>query len=193
MELIANIPIWMLFILVFLLRISDVTLGTIRTVTIVKGYIGLSMVLGFCEVSIWIVVISQVISRIGESWLLVIAFAGGFAAGNGVGIFIERKIALGLAVVRMISQGNGSAIAEALRDQGLTVTTFMGEGAEGPVTLVYVAGSRRTIQPALKAARFVDPDLFYVIEPAHESNHGLRTRVGPVPYATGWRAVFKKK
>jgi uncharacterized protein YebE (UPF0316 family) len=193
MELIAGIPIWMLFILVFLLRISDVTLGTIRTVTIVKGYIGLSMVLGFCEVSIWIIVISQVISRIGESWLLIFAFAGGFAAGNGIGILIERKLALGLAVVRMVSQGNGTTIADALRAQDLTVTTFAGEGSDGQVTLVYLAGPRRAIQPALRTARSIDPDLFYVIEPAHESNHGVRTRIRPVPHATGWRAVFKKK
>lgn len=194
MDFLATIPLWLLFIFVFLLRVTDVTLGTIRTVTIVKGYIGLSMVLGFFEVGIWVLVISQVIARIGESWLLVVAYAGGFAVGNGVGILVERKAALGMAVVRIVSQsGEGEAVAEELRLLGFPATTFAGEGAEGPVTLVYVAGPRRAIQTVLKTARAIDPDLFYVIEPAHESSQGVHSRIRPVPHATGWRAAFKKK
>jgi uncharacterized protein YebE (UPF0316 family) len=193
MDFFATIPIWMLVVFVFLLRVTDVTLGTIRTVAIVKGFIVLSMVLGFFEVGIWVMVISQVISRIGESWFLVIAYAGGFAAGNGVGILIERRIALGMAVVRMVSAGSGSEIAQALWARGFSATTFPGEGTEGPVTLVYAAGRRRSIQAILRTAREIDPNLFYVVEPAHESNEGVHTRIRPVLHATGWRAVFKKK
>ena len=193
MEFLATIPIWLLFILVFLARVSDVTLGTVRTVTIVKGYMGLAMLLGFCEVAIWVVVVSQVIARIHESWVLIIAFAGGFAAGNGVGILIERKLALGTAVVRMISSAAGDEIAAALRAEGRAVTTFTGEGAEGPVTLVYVAGPRRDVRAILRTAQRIDPELFYVTEPAHETSRGMTLRLRPVPHATGWRAVFKKK
>ena len=194
MDFIATIPIWMLFIFVFLLRVADVTLGTVRTVSIVKGFIGLSMVLGFFEVLTWVVVISQVISRIGESWLLAVAYAGGFAVGNGVGIVVERRIALGIAVIRIVSRADeGAAIAENLRAQGFAVTTFAGEGAKGPVTLVYVAGPRRAARTIVRTAKAIDPKLFYVIEPAHESSQGVHTRIRPVPHATGWRAVFKKK
>ncbi|MGB6001136.1 MAG: DUF5698 domain-containing protein, partial [Thermoanaerobaculia bacterium] len=85
MEWIATIPVWLLCILIFVLRICDVTLGTVRTVSIVKGYLTLAVVLGFFEVMIWILAVSQVISRINESIFLAIAFAGGFAAGNAVG------------------------------------------------------------------------------------------------------------
>lgn len=193
MELVASLPIWQLFIAVFLLRIGDVTLGTVRTVSIVKGYIVLSMVLGFCEVAVWVLVIAQVISRVGESWLLVVAYAGGFAVGNGVGILVERRLALGLAVIRIVTGAAAEAIVETLRGRGYRAITFVGEGESGPVTLVYVAGPRRAIQTILDLARSVDPELFYVIEPAHESSQGVRTRLRPVPHATGWRAVFKKK
>jgi uncharacterized protein YebE (UPF0316 family) len=193
MEIIASIPIWVLTLLVFSLRVADVTLGTIRTLSIVRGYIGLSMILGFVEVSLWVIVISQVLARINESWLLVIAYAGGFAAGNGVGILIERRIALGTAVVRIISERSGPEIAEALRGDDRTVTTFAGQGKHGPVTLVYVASPRRIIRSILKTARGIDPDLFFVTEGAHETGRGFTPRLRPVPHATGWRAVFKKK
>ena len=151
------------------------------------------MVLGFFEVGIWVVVISQVISRVGESWWLVIAYAGGFAAGNGVGILVERRLALGVAVVRIVSTAGGEKIAAALNDRGFNATLFVGERHERPVTLVYVAGPRRSIREILRTARSVDPDLLYVVEPAHESSEGVHSRLRPVPHGTGWRAVFKKK
>ncbi len=193
MEFIATVPIWLLVLLTFVLRITDVTLGTVRTVSIVKGYIGLSMVLGFFEVGIWVVVISQVIVRINESWLLAVAYAGGFAAGNGVGILIERRLALGSVVMRFFSSDHGESIAAALRADGRAVTTFNGEGAGGPVTLVYVASPRRHQRRLLATAQAIDPELFWVTEPAHETSRWPSLRLRPVPHATGWRAVFKKK
>jgi len=192
MDSIATIPVWILCLLVFVLRVADVTLGTVRTVAIVKGFVNLAMVLGFAEVTIWVVVISQVIARVHESWLLVIAYAGGFAAGNGCGILIERRLALGVAVVRIVST-EGRLIAERLREAGHRVTTFQGEGLKGPVTLVYAAGARRSIQEMIAAAKGVDPALFYVMEPAYESSHGIAPRLRTVLHATGWRSVVKKK
>ena len=193
MEWIASIPVWWLCILVFLLRICDVTLGTVRTVAIVKGYLSLAAALGFVEVMIWILAVSQVIARINESFFLALAFAGGFATGNAVGILLERRLAMGTSVVRIISTARGHEIALALHDDGHEATVFPGEGADGPVSLVYAVAPRRRIAKLLRLARGVDPDLMFVTEPAHESSRGSSVRLRPVPHATGWRAVFKKK
>jgi uncharacterized protein YebE (UPF0316 family) len=193
MEWIANIPVWLLCILIFLLRICDVTLGTVRTVSIVKGYLKLAVVLGFFEVMIWILAVSQVISRINESFFLALAFAGGFAAGNAVGILVERRLAMGNSVVRIISNTHGPEIARSIRDDGHDAAVFGGEGPEGPVSLVYAVAPRRRAPKMLQLARSIDPDLLYVSEPAHESFRGASLGLRVVPHATGWRAVFKKK
>ncbi len=193
MEWIATIPIWLLCILIFALRICDVTLGTVRTLSIVKGYLALAVALGFFEVMIWILAVSQVISRINESMYLALAFAGGFAAGNAVGILVERRLAMGTAVVRIISNTHGSEIARTIRDDGHDVAVFDGEGPDGPVSLVYAVTPRRRAPKMLQLARSIDPALLYVSEPAHESFRGASLRLHPVPHATGWRAVFKKK
>ena len=193
MEWIATIPVWVLCILIFFLRICDVTLGTVRTVSIVKGYLKLAVVLGFFEVMIWILAVSQVISRINESIFLALAFAGGFAAGNAVGILVERRLAMGNSVVRIISNEHGPEIARTIRKDGHDVVVFGGEGADGPVSLVYAVAPRRRAQNMLQLARSIDPELLYVSEPAHESFRGDSLRLRPVPHATGWRAVFKKK
>jgi len=193
MEWIASIPVWLLCLLIFALRICDVTLGTVRTVAIIKGYLGLAVALGFFEVLIWILAVSQVIVRINESIFLALAFAGGFAAGNAVGILVERRLAMGTSVVRFLSANHGKAIAETIRQGGDDVSVFEGDGAEGPITLVYAVAPRRRTQKMLQRARAIDPELLYVSEPAHESFRGASARLRPVPHATGWRAVFKKK
>ena len=193
MELLATIPMWLLCLLVFVFRVCDVTLGTMRTLSIVKGHIAVSVVLGFFEVMIWIVAVSQVIVRLHESWWLALAWAGGFATGNAVGIVVERKLALGTSVVRILSAEHGEEIATTLRSQGHPASTFVGEGPHGPVSLVYAMAPRRLAKDMVRSARRIDPDLLYVSEPAHESNGGVQLRLRPVPHATGWRAVFKKK
>ena len=93
MEWIESIPVWLLCLLIFGLRICDVTLGTVRTVAIVKGYLSIAVALGFFEVLIWILAVSQVIVRINESIFLALAFAGGFAAGNAVGAYATGELA----------------------------------------------------------------------------------------------------
>jgi uncharacterized protein YebE (UPF0316 family) len=193
MDSITNIPVWLLCGVIFVLRVMDVTLGTLRTVAIVRGHVTPAVVLGFFELVIWVAAISQVISRLHESWWLALAYAGGFAAGNGVGLTLERWTANGAAVVRIMSDDAGREIAERLRGAGHAVTTFTGDGGERPVTLVYAMAPRRETRRMIAASRTIDPDLVYVVDPAYETNGGLHLRLRPVPHSTGWRAVFKKK
>jgi len=175
--------------IVFGLRIVDVTLGTMRTISLVQGRTALAMVLGFFEVLVWIVVISEVMAGVKESPFLAVAYAAGFAAGNGVGILIERWIALGVQVVRIITARAGMEIADRIRGDGQPVTTFEGQGRDGPVTLLYLTCPRKRLKGFLKEALELDPDLFYVIEPVS----GLNRRIFGIPRSTGWRAVGKRK
>lgn len=184
----ANLPIWALVLVVFACRVVDVSIGTVRTIAVVNGRVVLSVVLGFLELLIWISAAGPVIVRLKESPLLIIAFAGGFAAGNAVGILLERKMALGDRVVRIISMAHGLEIAETLRDAGFTVTTFEGQGRDGPRTLLYISCPRKAIASLLEIARARDPQLYYVIEAVAETRS---LPAGPAP--TGWRAIAKRK
>jgi uncharacterized protein YebE (UPF0316 family) len=106
---------------------------------------------------------------------------------------VERKLAMGTSVVRIISTTFGREIAQAIRDDGHDAAVFDGRGADGRVTLVYAVAPRRKTRQMLQRARSIDPSLRYVSEPAHESFQGAALRLRPTPHATGWRAVFKKK
>lgn len=179
-EWLQSAPILHLALVIFCLRIIDVSFGTIRTISVVEGRIRLSVIMGFFEVLIWITAVSQVIVRIHESPILLVAYAGGFATGNAVGILLERRIAMGTCVVRLISREQGQQVADHLRISGLAVTSFQGEGRDGPNTLVYVIVPRKEVKRVIRVAREVDPDLYYVIERISESG-SLRVKLGARP------------
>ncbi len=174
---------------IFGLRVVDVTLGTIRTISMVNGRVLASVILGFFEVLIWITVISGVMLAVKESPILLIAYALGFAAGNGVGILVERRIAIGTQLLQLFSRDHGHAVAEMIRDEGQPVTVFTGEGREGPVLMLTITCARKKITSLIKTAQEIDPDVFYVVE----SVAGLRRHHALATHPTGWRAVTKKK
>lgn len=188
MEFLQDLPVWALACVIFGLRVCDVSLGTVRTLAVVQGRAALSVALGFVEVLVWILAISQVMASLHESPLLMLAYAGGFAAGNAAGIALERWLALGTSVIRVISSDSGSEMARRLRAEGLRVTTFVGEGRDGPRTLLYAACARRFAGRVLAVVHEVDPTAVYVVERASESS-----LTQPLPHATGWRARLKMK
>ena len=104
MEQYFSIPILLTGLAIFLARIVDVSLGTLRTISIVQGRTWVSFWLGFVEIIIWLWVISTVIPQVREIPILAIFYAFGFACGNMVGIRIERWLAFGHIIIRVISR-----------------------------------------------------------------------------------------
>lgn len=188
MAFLAEIPIWALALAVFFLRVFDVSLGTVRTISVVQGRQSLAVALGFFEILVWITAVSQVIARLRESPLLLVAYAAGFATGNAVGIAIERRMALGACAIRLISAHRGHSVAARIRELGQALTTFEGQGRDGPRLLLYAMCARRDVPRIIDAAREVDPDVFYVVDRSQETSP-----LQPLPHATGWRSWLKKK
>lgn len=142
MPYLSALPVWTLAAAIFLLRIVDVSIGTVRTISVVHGRVKLAVFLGFFELLIWTAAVSQVILGLSEYPLLIVAYAGGYAVGNAVGITIERRLAIGSCVVRVLSDSKGSEVAAALRSLAEHVTSFLGEGPGGRRTLVYATCPR---------------------------------------------------
>jgi uncharacterized protein YebE (UPF0316 family) len=116
-ELLAG-PAGPLFI--FALRILDVSMGTVRVLLVVRNAKVLVPLIGFFEVLVWISAVSGVVANL-DSPLLMVGYAGGFAAGNLVGLTIEERLALGLATVRTMVKHDGARVAGVLRDAGFGV------------------------------------------------------------------------
>jgi len=175
-------------LLIIVARIADVSFGTLRTVAIVNGYRGYSLILGFFEVLIWVLAVSKVLEGLSTNVLYVLSYAFGFAAGNYVGLTLERWIAIGQQVVRVFTQ-EGPRVAGRLREDGHMVTELEGRGAAGPVSLLFVATSRKRAGRVGRRARELDPDCFLVVDDIRLASSASIPGHNP----TGWRAVAKKK
>lgn len=177
-------------LVIFIARICDVSIGTIRTIVTVQGRTVIAFFLAICEITIWILVASEVINQVKDEPVLVIFYAFGFATGNVVGIMVERRLAFGLIILKVITRDTSNAIAGRLRDLGQPVTIFQGEGMKGPVSELYIACRRRDLQWILSEVREIDVNAFYVIEQARAMSKVLRPVSTPLG---GWRAVNKRK
>jgi uncharacterized protein YebE (UPF0316 family) len=180
-------------LVIFLARICDVSLGTIRTIVIIQGRMRLAFILGFFEVLVWISIVSTVVHKVREEPVIVFFYALGFATGNAVGIWVERKLAFGLVVLRVITRDKGREIAERLRELGQAVTSFMGEGKLGQVCELYVVCRRRDLRSLLAVVTAEDAEAFYITEQVHDVNRALRPICPPCQSVSEWNTPLKKK
>jgi len=178
---------WPVFI--FCARIVDVSIGTLRTICMVRGATWLAPALGFFEVLIWITAISGVLTHL-DRWYNIVAYAAGFATGNAVGMLLEQALAFGLQAIRLISRYRSAAVAEGLRLAGYGVTEVAARGRSGEISLCFVVVPRRETRTVLDVACGIDPDVVCTIEDVRASN--AHTYRGVVP-PTGWRAILKRK
>lgn len=157
--------------LIFLLRICDVSIATLRLLYAVRGRKAIAASMGFVEILIWIVAVGAVVRNFGSP-ALVVAYAAGFAAGTYVGISIEEKLALGLAQVRIVSREAGIEIANALRELGFGVTELLGQGREGRVEIVDTVVSRRDVKSVLGEVDRWDPRAFVSVDEPRSIQRG---------------------
>ncbi|GDX52580.1 UPF0316 protein [Bacteroidota bacterium] len=159
-------------LMIFFSRVCDVTLGTMRNLMVGKGYRKLAPILGFFEVLIWIVVVSQVMKNL-NNFACYIGWAGGFAAGTYIGLVVEGKIALGLQVVRIITHKHSEELIKAMVAAKHGVTIVDAHGAKGPVKMIYMVVKRKTVKEVVQLISEHDSTAFYSIEDIKAANAGV--------------------
>jgi uncharacterized protein YebE (UPF0316 family) len=167
-------------ILIFLLRIGDVSIGTVRVLYTVRGKRVVSMALGFIESLVWIFAISRLMQTVNENPINMVAWAIGFAAGTAVGITLEQWIASGQIMVRIISVYHSAELRRTLHEMGFGVTSVHGEGKDGSILILFVVAPRRRGKEVMKAIDQIDPDAFMTVEPiSHATGGYLPDTAGP--------------
>ncbi|HUG98900.1 MAG TPA: DUF2179 domain-containing protein [Gammaproteobacteria bacterium] len=195
MNMIAELHPVVLTLAIFFARIMDVSLGTVRTIVVLRGRRLLAAVIGFCEIVIWVLAAGQVLQNL-DAWYLIVAYAGGFGAGNYIGIWMESKLAIGREMVSAISFRPDGGLARLLRERGfqaIDVDADMGRGSS--VDLVITVTRRKRIPELLQTILEADPEAQYSISDikmAHEDFDA--TALAPRPsYSGGWRSIMKRK
>jgi len=150
-------------LLIFIARICDQTIGTIRIVFISRGDKWISPILGFIEVIIWVLAIRQILYNLSNV-VGYVAYAGGFATGNFIGMLIEEKIALGKRVVQIITQKDASKLIKFLTRKGYGITNIPAEGSRGNVNVIYTIIDRSDMERVIQLVERINPGAFYSVQ-----------------------------
>jgi len=149
--------------LIFIARIADVSIGTVRVIFVSRGLKYLAPVVGFFEILIWLLAIGQIMRNLSNP-VCYIAYAGGFAMGNYVGISIAERLSLGVVLVRVVTKKDALPLVERLRAEDYGVTSVDGHGTSGEVQVVFTIVLRREVPKVIGLIKRFNPHAFYSIE-----------------------------
>ena len=164
---------WVLVpLLIFAARVVDTSFGTLRNIMTARGKSRMVRIFGFFEVLIWIIAISQLMKHVNNV-ASYIAWAGGWTLGSYIGFLIEKKMAIGQQVIRLITPHETDAFLASLREANFGYTTTDGQGAKGPVKIIYLIINRKSLNTALNLINQHLPSSFYTMEYVSESRMGV--------------------
>ena len=171
MNILLSPQAWLGALVIFALRVSDMSLDTLRMLFVMRGSKTIAWVLGFFQSLIFVVAITSVLQNMGNP-LNVIGYAAGFASGNVVGMLIEERLAIGHILLSVISSRRGSAIAECLRDGGYAVTEIPARGKDGMVTLLNCNVLRKNVDKVRQLVNTVDDEAFITADDVRPVRRG---------------------
>jgi uncharacterized protein YebE (UPF0316 family) len=159
-------------LLIFVARLGDVTMATLRHIFVSKGFKKIVPILGFFEVLIWLIAMRQVFSHL-DNLACFLAWAAGFSAGTYLGMYIEERLAMGTQIIRIITADDIMPLIDALKKRNQGVTIVDGHGAVGPVKLIFTIVKRTNKAQVIELIHVHTPNAFYSIEDVKGSEHGV--------------------
>jgi uncharacterized protein YebE (UPF0316 family) len=150
-------------LLIFLFRIVDQSIGTLRLIFAAKGLKRLAPVFAFFESFIWLVAIGQIMKQLDNIYCY-IAFAGGYAAGNYFGIILEEMLSIGTVVIRVIPKQDTTDLIKHLRAEKYGVTVVPVDGMMGPTKMLFTTIRRKEAPHVIEVIKQHNPTAFYTID-----------------------------
>ena len=150
-------------LLIFGLRMANITLDTLRLMLVVQRRRALSALVGFFQALIFVLALGTVLQNLDSPWNI-LGYAGGYAAGILAGMALEERLAIGFSHVRIVSTEHGSQLATALRTAGYGVTELLGHGKDGRVRVVICGARRQDLQRGEGIATEIDARCFITVE-----------------------------
>lgn len=162
----------MIYLLIFVAKLIEVSLATIRNVLINRGEKLKGALIGFVEVLIWVIVVSNVLSDVMKDPFRVFVYCLAFSMGNYLGVIIEGKLAIGTASVQaVVAEDKVEELEAILREKGFGVTVVEGHGKDGTVDVLMIYMKRKQVNEAIELIRLYSPtSLVTVNDVRHLSN-----------------------
>lgn len=180
-------------VLIFLARIGDVSINTIRIIYVLGGRRWTATILGFFESFIWLMAIRQIFEHL-DNWICYIAYPAGFATGIFVGMIIEERIAYGKVIVRIITRKDVNLLMTFLNANGFRYTHVDAVGPDGKENLVFTVLERERLEELLYKLKDILPTAFYTVEKVNRATEvgTLSEETSRWSIATWLRSVIRQ-
>jgi uncharacterized protein YebE (UPF0316 family) len=162
---------WVGALVIFGLRVLNMTLDTLRMLFVMRGKKTLSWVVGFFVSLIYVLLLTSILANL-NSPLYILAYAAGFATGSVIGMWIEERLAIGFTNIQVISPRRGVVMAQKLRENGFAVTEIPARGKDGMVSMLSLSVRRKQILSVEKIINDCDEDAFVTTEEVHPVRRG---------------------
>ncbi len=153
----TQVPLWEL-VLIFLAKVIEVTISTMRIILIGKGFRKPGTILAVFEILLWVFVASTVINGVAEAPIKGLIYSIGFAIGVYIGSLLENKLAVGKILIQVISSEEmGIMITNAIRSEGHGVTVLKAKGMDGNRNVLMIFANRKNRQSIMDRIDMIDP------------------------------------
>ena len=163
-EFLASLNPIVVCLIVCAAKIIEITIQSLKTCMMVKGQRLKAAMLGFVECMIWGLVISTIISTLGDNLFLLLFYCVGYATGLFLGSTIEGKIALGTSNLQLIANDESTKlIITYLRQNKRGYTIFSGRGSTDRMNMILIVLPRREMKRVLKEIRKLCNNRVFVV------------------------------
>ena len=157
-------------LLIFLAKVTDVSLATLGLIFTARGQKKLSMLISFLEISIYLLAISVILENISEPHYF-LAYALGYAVGTYTGMWLEERLAIGFFNLRLITHKNPERWLKKLRKHGFKPTCYRANAGKNRVHVIQLIIRRREMEAIRELIQRFDRKAFYSIEDIREAGH----------------------
>ncbi|HOY30610.1 MAG TPA: DUF2179 domain-containing protein [Bacteroidales bacterium] len=169
----APVFTWVILpILIFCARIFDQSVGTLRMIFVAKGLKKWAPVFAFFESLIWLLAIGEIMKHL-DNPLCYLAYAGGYAMGNYVGMLLDEKMSIGNVIIRVMLKSEAADLIIRLRELNYGITIMNAEGATGKVKVILSIIKRKDLEEFITVLNNYNPQTFYTIEEVRSVNEGV--------------------
>lgn len=161
-------------LMIFFVRIVDVSLGTIRMIFIVKGRKIISALIAFAEALIWFLIVKEALNYMNGSIWIALSYAAGFASGTFVGGYLSELFIPGKLTLQVFVKYDKKHIIQEIRNNGYAVTAIEYDGIESDKKnyMLYINIDKKKERELKKLIQSLDKDTFFIVNEAKNVING---------------------
>lgn len=164
-NLLPIILLIMPYAMIFLLKIVEVSIATVRIIMITKGEKTIGSIIAFFEISLWLFLVTNVLQNIQDDPWKALMYILGFSVGQFVGSTIENKLSIGtVRVEAIVLREHEKELVKYLREKQYAVTVLEAQGMNFPRSLLLFFVDRKKLKGLISEIKISQPNVVLAVD-----------------------------